>query len=669
MSSFNSIHEACAKGTVKDVKHFLSCGYGIDSVNDNYQTPLHVAIFNDKKNIVEFLLQRGASTKIGDRHDKTALHVVCDTGNFEIFEMIMDKVDDIDNQDSRQEDTPLHIAVRKNHIQIVEKLLSSWASSHKKDVWERLPLHTAAEKGFYEICDLILTHTDDCSMVNECDNRDQTPLHKAVEHDHYNIAKLLLECGANCNMMDGVRERPLHYACDNGNYQMVKLLLKNFARPNYGTKYDEVPLIRAIQGGHVEIVKLLLKYKARVDIAEREEGKTPWSVAVSRQDLKQPQIYSRPANQFEDSDEDEDEDEEMEVDVEMKEDSEESEDDEEHKNESIIVELLLRSGKFDINKIEEGYPKVTALHMAVSNNNHKLVEFLLENKADPRIKCESNGMEAMHYAVFNNSSRMIKLLLKYGAEINCYDNEGNTPLYYYQRDCKILNVLFENGADINIINNNWKCPIRDSCAKHSCPALQLVKKLFAAGFEVNELDLWQKFFNKFDENDEDVLEYKEEINRIKNIILNYKTKTTLYDMMCEDTMKWASYTENITLNQLYGDQKNFKQEFPHYGFLMNVKFRKGLERQAVMDFAKNTMQSLTGVYLPKLSYEEIFQYFDNSELKKKFTLPVEKKDDKKLKKKVVNKVRMSSESDSSSDDSISVPRMKLMKDSSEESSD
>jgi hypothetical protein len=54
-------------------------------------------------------------------------------------------------------------------------------------------------------------------------------------------------------------------------------------------------------------------------------------------------------------------------------------------------------------------------------------------------------------AIYSNDIETIKDLIKNGADVNYYDQDGNTPLYaaYKEKNIEILRYLIENGVDIN----------------------------------------------------------------------------------------------------------------------------------------------------------------------------------------------------------------------------
>ena len=124
---------------------------------------------------------------------------------------------------------------------------------------------------------------------------------------------------------------------------------------------------------------------------------------------------------------------------------------------------------------------MSALFIAVENNQLSATKFLLENGAYPDITDKENDtplMRAMYYnrpeiakllieyganvntsynddfvltwATFNNYTDIVRLLIEKGANIECYNPVGCTPLIIASYgNYEICEFLIQNGADVN----------------------------------------------------------------------------------------------------------------------------------------------------------------------------------------------------------------------------
>ena len=112
------------------------------------------------------------------------------------------------------------------------------------------------------------------------------------------------------------------------------------------------------------------------------------------------------------------------------------------------VQRLLSSGMLDINFILPN--GTTALHQAVFQDHHDIVNLLIERGADPNIGDE-NVWTPLHWAVERRRMDMVKLLLNRGADPNKMSKHW-TPLHRaVQNGCKYtVQLLLNKGALPNL---------------------------------------------------------------------------------------------------------------------------------------------------------------------------------------------------------------------------
>ena len=92
---------------------------------------------------------------------------------------------------------------------------------------------------------------------------------------------------------------------------------------------------------------------------------------------------------------------------------------------------------------------------AVEQGNIEIVRLLID-----RVDINTRST-AVHTAILFGKDDILQLLIENGADINAKDNQGNSPIYIAVKnnEIRILRILIEKGADINAKNNLGQSPL------------------------------------------------------------------------------------------------------------------------------------------------------------------------------------------------------------------
>jgi len=111
---------------------------------------------------------------------------------------------------------------------------------------------------------------------------------------------------------------------------------------------------------------------------------------------------------------------------------------------------------YDIDKIKDGY---TLLHCAMLLNKTKLVDTLLEHKANVN-KLGPEGDTALLNGVMFTKPAIIQQLLKHHADVSIRDHVRNNAIFYaVGGNPENIYLLANAGGDINNVNNNGATPL------------------------------------------------------------------------------------------------------------------------------------------------------------------------------------------------------------------
>jgi len=119
------IHDAARAGDLDKVKSMVQEQPDLVSSKDEKfgQTALHVAAFNDKKDVAEFLLANKADVNARSKNGLTPLHLAAGKGNKDIVELLLANNADINAVDNEGW-SPVHSAVQYNQKEIEDLLIA-----------------------------------------------------------------------------------------------------------------------------------------------------------------------------------------------------------------------------------------------------------------------------------------------------------------------------------------------------------------------------------------------------------------------------------------------------------------------------------------------------------------------------------------------------------------
>uniref|UniRef100_A0A6P7GYX0 Uncharacterized protein LOC114342383 isoform X1 n=1 Tax=Diabrotica virgifera virgifera TaxID=50390 RepID=A0A6P7GYX0_DIAVI len=265
------LHWAVRFGSVDTVIQLLKHRSDVNSRNNNGFTPLHEAVYAEtvktskcplgSNAYLNVRIPRGLKyiyDNVGNEFLVTSaptLHYIYDNAGNEFIKIypchlsilstdtastlvriLVEAGADV-NQQTVEGWTPLHFAVQRSLIDVVDILLQNGASiiltAQNLPVLLRMPRKVRALYGIcYKVVNDDNIHVDSGSTV----------LHQAAELPTTDIAKLILDKGADINAQNSRGKTALHIAVENSQRDMVKFLILNGANINKKDNHGKAPL-------------------------------------------------------------------------------------------------------------------------------------------------------------------------------------------------------------------------------------------------------------------------------------------------------------------------------------------------------------------------------------------------------------------------------------------
>ena len=272
-------------------------------------------------------------------------------------------------------------------------------------------------------------------ITNALDDNGFTPLHEAAESNSIEDLEELLAGGANPNAKESLlNQTPLHRAAMAGSKDAAERLLQAGADPNIRDVDGDTPLHAALkdpasEDKHLATVSSLISHGARLDLPDKQSGRTPLSLAVASNKIKtaerlleervHPNTTDKEGNTT------------LHLAA--------------ARSSAVTQQLLLAGASPHIRNPKDHTP----LHQAAMNGKADAAARLLDAGADPNSRTKS-GQTPLHFAANGRSPETVGRLIEAGADPSARNDLGSTPLHSAAlANCtKSIDRLLKAGADL-----------------------------------------------------------------------------------------------------------------------------------------------------------------------------------------------------------------------------
>ena len=273
-----ALHCSAQKGYLFTVQYLLnSCNADYKIRNNKGNTAAFDAASRPNKNTLVEIIEKDEKFHLFEsdtnKKGQNILHIA--NKSFECLSYIIDKNPKLLNEQDKENNTPLHLAIKNYCVDCIELLLETGVDLTIVNKSKKSALHLAVDKDMSSICRAILSK--DRSIIDYSDDANQTALHIAAMKGSINCCRMILRKNPRLDVTDREGRNALHFVASTGNVHACKYLIQagiKFTHDEMGN----TPLHIAAYNGHLECCKLLLKSN-KANAKLNKDNKLPLDLA------------------------------------------------------------------------------------------------------------------------------------------------------------------------------------------------------------------------------------------------------------------------------------------------------------------------------------------------------------------------------------------------------
>lgn len=477
-TSNEEIFNAAKNGEIEILKNqlvFIKANYK-SLVDQEGNTLLLIASQFGQLTVVQWLLENVAKPDEYNKNGKYALILAIQQASVDISPLVkwlvqQYKSKNILKQYDNEGRYPLHYAVRRRHLGLIEFLIKEGGSEflNQYDNQGYYPLHYAVQEGNVQIVDFLIRAGANCNAqagIGQGEGQ-ETPLMLAIRYGHIRIAQYLFQLPKTDKNLKTYRceDSLLHLAARYGRENMVTWLLETKKISIDAINYQsDTPLMVAITNGHIGVIEALLQQGASLDIQNKAKKKA-WDLIneyadnevrnkillVSRIHLLWRAVIHDDVAYI-------------------------------TKEGNFLAKIL--SHKFISERIKDKNQN-NLLHSACRTKSKGVLKFLLEAYPQMLTEVNTKGESPLHLAVQCGEKEIVKLVverLNTTEEVKWLNQKestrGETALHQAcrQKDPALLEILVDNFADSLAINHAKETPLHIAAAEGQVSMVQKLLK-------------------------------------------------------------------------------------------------------------------------------------------------------------------------------------------------
>jgi ankyrin repeat protein len=426
--------DAVKSGDREAVQRLLKARVDVNTAEVDGTTALHWAVRADDENTVRLLLRAGARVSAANRYGVTPLSLAATNGRAAMIEMLLKAGADASTALPEGE-TALMTAARTGNAAAVKVLLDHGANLNAREQWHgETALMWAAAQDHPEVVTLLTKHGAEINARS-----------KALEFPKFNFNGSTM---VSTPMPRGATT-PLMFAARQGALEGVRALIEAGADLNLADPDGTSALVMAIINGHYEVAALLLEKGADPDVADAS-GMAALYAAVDMHTTGP--LINRPSRKPTGNIDG--------VDLVKR-----ILDHGANPNARLRTPLLQKYHNGGDALLTDG---ATPLMRAAKSTDVAVMRLLLDKGANPSLATKNLTTPLMFAAGLGggrnrtdeDAMEAIALCLKWGADVNAFNNAGQTALHIaVERSDRLVKFLAEHGAELDLKDRDGRTPL------------------------------------------------------------------------------------------------------------------------------------------------------------------------------------------------------------------
>ena len=469
-----ALHHAIAQNHSEMAHYLIDQGADVNAKSITSETPLHLATLNDNLAIVKRLVERGADVNAKNNIGETSIYIAATIGNVRILAVLDNAGGDV-NLKRLDKSSPLSAAATEGHHVAVVYLVEE-AGVDIKEQGGRALSH-AANKGHLDIVDYLVSIG---APVNFKDKLGISPLLNSLITNHTEVAMKLIEVGADVMVQDKDKKNTIFYATVNNNLGLIKVLVDKGADISVVAKVEDLytgqqtsltPLMAAAEYGFVEIATFFISNGVDVNqLTAQRQNALHKAAQYGHTDIAR-MLHDHGCNmkQF---------------------------DFEGHmpphlaalNNHAEFIKFFVEETTYDVESFRNSKGG-SILNDASYSGSLDVVKYLMTvpEGRDLIHAFDNVGLGPMHLVCLNGNIKVLEILMENGGDVNVKSDNGFTPLVFSVNNGfkSLAKALVENGADINLVTNGGSTAFIHACQSGM---YDMVEYMLEKGADVTQTD-------------------------------------------------------------------------------------------------------------------------------------------------------------------------------------